>query len=129
VDARVDDDGEDDDEDEEDDSSDYGGLGSGGGSGGNRGGTYPGTHSGFDDGTDDVETTTTTGVEAAINDTESTGSEQKAKGYPMGTEFKSRGGGGGYVSYATAILTMLILTGLLVQGMRKERGRYRRYMK
>jgi hypothetical protein len=28
-----------------------------------------------------------------------------------------------------AILAILILLGLLVQGMRKERGRYRRYMK
>jgi hypothetical protein len=47
----------------------------------------------------------------------------------MGTKFKTGGAGGGYVSYAMAILTMLILTGLLVRGMRKERGRYRRYMK
>jgi hypothetical protein len=86
-------------------------------------------HSGFGDGTDDVETTVTTGVEAVINETESTSTEHKAKGYPMGTEFKSCGGGGGYISYAMAILAMLILAGLLVQGIWKERGRYRRSMK
>ncbi|RLG30028.1 hypothetical protein DRO03_05625, partial [Methanosarcinales archaeon] len=122
-------DGEGDGDGDGDDSSNHGGLGSGRGSGGSGDGVYPGTHSGFDDGTDDVETTTTTGVKAAINETEPTGSEHKAKGYPMGTEFKSRGGGGGYVSYAMVILAMLILTGLLVQGIRKERGRYRRSMK
>ncbi|MHC1575110.1 MAG: outer membrane protein assembly factor BamB family protein, partial [Candidatus Methanogasteraceae archaeon] len=110
-----------------DDSSDYGGLGSGGGSGGRGGGGYLGTHSGFDDGTDDAETTTEAGVEAFVNKTESTGSEQKTKGYPMGTEFKSSGGGGGYFSYIM-ILAVLVLLGLLVHGIRKERGRYRRSM-
>ncbi len=124
------DDGDGDDGDNDgDDGSDYGGLGSGSGSGGSGGGGYLGMHSGFGDGTDDVETTVTTGVEAVINETESTSTEHKAKGYPMGTEFKSCGGGGGYVSYAMAILAMLILAGLLVHGIRKERGRYRRYTK
>ncbi|PXF60423.1 MAG: hypothetical protein C4B59_09480 [Candidatus Methanogaster sp.] len=117
-----------DDGDDDDDSSDYGGLGSGSGSGGRGGGGYLGTHSGFGDGTDDAETTTETGVEVVVNKTESAGSEQKAKGYPMGTKFNTGSSGGGYFSY-TMILAVLILIGLLVQGIQKERGRYRRYMK
>jgi hypothetical protein len=46
----------------------------------------------------------------------------------MGTKFKTGGAGGGYFSYVM-ILAVLILLWLLVHGIRKERGRYRRYMK
>ncbi|MCK4458305.1 MAG: PQQ-binding-like beta-propeller repeat protein, partial [Methanosarcinales archaeon] len=94
---------------------------------GPRGSGYLGKYFDFGDGTD--EDATDAGIEAVINETESIGTEQKAKGYPMGTEFKTGGAGGGYVSYTMAILAILILLGLLVQGMQKERGRYRRYMK
>lgn len=120
--------GDEGDEGDGNDGSDYGSLGSGGGSGGSGGGGYRGMHPGFSDGTDDAEITTETGVEAVVNKTESTGSEQKAKGYPMGTKFNTGGSGGGYFSYIM-ILAVLTLIGLLVQGIRKERGRYRRYMK
>jgi hypothetical protein len=92
------------------------------------GGGYLGLYSGFGDGTDDSKTTAESGVEAVVNKTESAGSEQTAKGYPMGTKFKTGGAGGGYFSYIT-ILAALILLGLLVHGIRKERGRYRRSMK
>ncbi len=91
-------------------------------------GGYLGLYAGFGDDTDDTETTAEAGVEAVVNKTESTGSEQKAKGYPMGTKFNTGGAGGGYFSYIM-ILTSLILLGLLVHGIRKERGRYRRSMK
>ena len=94
---------------------------------GSHGSGYLGKYFDFGDGTDEDETDA--GIEAVINETESVGIEQKAKGYPMGTEFKTSGAGGGYVSYTMAILAILILLGLLVQGMRKERGRYRRYLK
>jgi hypothetical protein len=95
---------------------------------GPRGSGYLGKYFDFGDGTD--EDATDAGIEAVINETKTTaGLKQKARGYPMGTEFKTGGAGGGYVSYTMAILAILILLGLLVQGMRKERGRYRRYMK
>ncbi len=95
---------------------------------GPRGSGYLGKYFDFGDGTD--EDATEAGIEAVINETETNaGLKQKAKGYPMGTELKTGGAGGGYVSYTMAILAMLILLGLLVQGMRKERGRYRRSMK
>ncbi|MBA1342021.1 MAG: hypothetical protein C5S52_00245 [ANME-2 cluster archaeon] len=92
------------------------------------GGGYLGLYEGFGDGTAEAETTAEAGVEAVVNKTESTGSEQKAKGYPMGTKFNTGGAGGGYFSYIM-ILAALILLGLLVHGIRKERGRYRRSMK
>jgi hypothetical protein len=106
------------------------GPGFGGGTGGIGGGSggYLGKYFDFGDGKDDVKTTTATGVEATINETEPASAEQKAKGYPMGTESKSSGGGGGYVSYAM-IVAVMVLAGLLVHGMRKERGRYRRPIK
>ncbi|MEA1944414.1 MAG: CARDB domain-containing protein [Euryarchaeota archaeon] len=105
------------------------GAGFGGGTGGiGGGGGYLGKYFDFGDGKDDSETTMATGVEAAINETESLSTEHRAKGYPMGTKFKSSGGGGGYFSYAM-IVAVMILAGLLVHGMRKERGRYRRHIK
>ncbi|RZN36771.1 MAG: hypothetical protein EF813_06330 [Methanosarcinales archaeon] len=95
---------------------------------GPRGSGYLGKYFDFGDGTD--KDATEAGIEAVINETETTsGMKQKAKGYPMGTELKTGGAGGGYVSYTMAILAILILLGLLVQGIRKERGRYRRYVK
>jgi len=95
---------------------------------GPRGSGYLGKYFDFGDGTD--EDATAAGIEAVINETETNaGLKQKAKGYPMGTEIKTGSAGGGYVSYTMAILAILILLGLLVQGIRKERGRYRRSMK
>ncbi|RLG20031.1 hypothetical protein DRN77_08170, partial [Methanosarcinales archaeon] len=118
------------DTDESGDNSPPDGPGFGGGTGGIGGGMggHLGKYFNFGDGKDDSETATATGVEATINETESTGTEHRAKGYPMGTEVKSSGGGGGYFSYAM-ILAVLILLGLLVHGMRKEQGRYRRHLK
>ena len=118
------------DTDESGDNSPPDGPGFGGGAGGIGGGRggYLGKYFDFGDGKDDSETATATGLEATINKTEPLSTEHRAKGYPMGTEVKSSGGGGGYFSYAM-ILAVLILLGLLVHGMRKERGRYRRHLK
>ncbi|RZB29095.1 MAG: hypothetical protein AEth_01699 [Candidatus Argoarchaeum ethanivorans] len=102
-----------------------GGPGSGGGTGGFVGGGGYWNYYHVGAGADDVETTTTTSTQTMVNETESQGTQHRVEGYPMGAELESGGGGGGYFSYAM-ILAGLILAGLLVHGIRKERGRYRR---
>jgi len=111
-----------------DSTTNYGGPGSGSGTGGfaGGGGYWHYYHEGA--GADDVETTTTTSTQTMVNETMSQSTQHRVEGYPMGAELKSGGGGGGYFSYAM-ILTVLTLLGLLVHGIRKEQGRYRRSMK
>ncbi|CAD6493309.1 MAG: Outer membrane protein assembly factor BamB [Candidatus Argoarchaeum ethanivorans] len=108
-----------------DGSTNYGGPGSGGGTGGFVGGGGYWNYYHVGAGADDVETTTTTSTQTMVNETESQGAKHRVKGYQMGAELESGGGGGGYFSYSM-ILAVLVLLGLLVHGIRKERGRYRR---